>query len=223
MKKNIIILIISILFLTGCTSEYTLEFSNKKIKENITVDILDSDIPNQNTQQVAEVDDSITPFIENDQYPFMDNTEKKYIKKVTSIDGGKRVNLKYTYSHNDFKNSKTYNMCFEKKSFNELRKGYSLNFSGKFYCRYTDEVAIKIKTNNVVINHNADKVEGNTYIWYINSKNVDDVNISMELSNKVTYSKYIIYGILGIVAVVLLFAGLKIYEIIKTRDNVNDL
>lgn len=222
MKKNIIILLISILFLTGCTSEYTLEFSNKKIKENITVDILDSDISNM-TSQVAEVDDRITPFIEEDQYPLMNNKDVKYKKKVKNIDLGKRVNLKYTYSHDEFKESKAFNMCFEKKEFSELRKGYSLNFSGKFYCKYTEDVVIKIKTNNVVVSNNADKVEGNTYIWYINSSNVDNVNISMELSKKVKYTKYVIYTILGIIGVVLLVGGLKIYEIIKTRDNVNEL
>lgn len=222
MKKNIIILLISFLFLTGCTSEYTLEFSNKKIKENITVDILDSDISNM-TSQVAEVDDRITPFIEEDQYPLMNNKDVKYKKKVKNIDLGKRVNLKYTYSHDEFKESKAFNMCFEKKEFSELRKGYSLNFSGKFYCKYTEDVVIKIKTNNVVVSNNADKVEGNTYIWYINSSNVDNVNISMELSKKVKYTKYVIYTILGIIGVVLLVGGLKIYEIIKTRDNVNEL
>ena len=223
MKKNILMLIISIIFLTGCTSEYTIEFSNKKIKENITVDILDSDIPTKSTNQVAEVDDSITPFIENDQYPLMNDKNKKYSKKVTNTNSGKRVNLKYTYSHDEYRNSKAYNMCFENKEFTELRKGYSLSFSGKFYCRYTDEVVIKIKTNNVVISHNADKVEGNTYIWTINSKNVDNVDINMEISNKVEYSKYIIYAILGVILIILLVFGIKTYEIIKTRDNVNDL
>lgn len=223
MKKNIILLIISILFLTGCTSEYTLEISNKKIKENITVDILDSDIPDKSTGLIAEIDDSITPFIENDQYPFMNNTEIKYKKKVTNIDGGKRVNLKYTYSHDDFKDSKAFNMCFEKKDFKKLRKGFSLNFSGKFYCSYTDEVVIKIKTDNVVVENNADEVKGNTYIWRINSDNVDDVDINIELSNKVKYTKYAITAVLAIIGIIALIVIVNVYKIIKARENVNDI
>lgn len=223
MKKNIFLIIISLLLLTGCTSEYTLEFSNNGIKENVKIEIDNSDIPNKSSNMVSEVDDRITPFIEEEQYPFINDYNKKYNKKVTEIDSGKRIELSYKYSHTEFKNSQTYNTCFEDKSFVEERNGYILNLNGRFFCRYSDEVTINIKTNNEVISNNADKVDGNTYTWIINGSNVDKTDIQIEISKKTKTSKYIIYAILGVILIAIIVLGLNFYTKFQNRDNVNEI
>lgn len=223
MKKNIFILILSLFLITGCTSEYNLEFSNGKIKENIVVNISNSDIPPKTTDIVAEVDDRITPFIENDQYPFMNNTNKKYSKKVENTEAGTRVTMNYTYSHNEYKNSVAYNMCFEDSTFNENRNDYDLNFTGKFFCQYSEEVIINIKTNNEVISNNADKVEGNTYTWVINDTNRDNVNINIKISKKSKITNNVIYVILGVILIILIVLAINAYIKIQERYNVNEI
>ena len=223
MKKNIFLIIISLLLLTGCSSEYTLEFNNKSIKENITVDIMDSDIPKKTSNMLSELDDRITPFMEEDQYPFAGDETKKYNKKVTDISSGKRIEFKYKYSHNEFRNSTTYNTCFENKEFTEERNSYIINFGGKFFCRHTDEVVINIKTNNYVISNNADKVEGNTYTWIINDDNIDKTDIQIVISKKSKSTKYILYAILAAIVLVLVVSGFSIYSKIQNRDSVNEI
>lgn len=223
MKKVKIILIIACFILTGCSAEYNLEFSNDKIKEHIVANILDTDIPKQIANPISELDDQITPFIENEQYPFSNNDDIKYNKKVEKKSNATTVTLDYEYSHEEFKNSKAYSTCFAEKSFEETKKGYNLKFSGHFYCLYGDSVTINIKTNNEVISHNADKVSGNTYTWVINKDNAQDANISINISKKSMYIKPIIYIVLGVVFLVLTIGAYIAYNKIKNRDSINEI
>lgn len=222
MLKKYIIILIFLLALTGCSSEYNIEFNNNKIKEEIITNISSSDIPNQDSS-IAEVDDRVTPFIQEDQYPFADDEEKKYKKTVNEESGNTKVTLQYTYSHDDYRKSKVYNTCFEKKSFNNLDNGYQLNFSGTFYCLYGDEVVVNIKTNNKVISNNATKVNGNTYTWIINAENVNDVNIDIKISKYSKVVDYVLYAVAIIIFIVAGIFGYNIYQKIKNRDSVNEI
>ena len=108
MKKIIPILVIFLFILSGCSAEYNLEISNDKVKENINVEILDSDIPKVDPNDEIEVNDRITPFIKNDQYPIFNDYKTKYKKKVKKVGDLTKITLNYTYSHDEFKRSNTF-------------------------------------------------------------------------------------------------------------------
>lgn len=223
MKKKGILLFIIFTILTGCSSEYNIEFSNNKIKENIKVDILDSDMPKKFDENIYSSSDIITPFINNDQYPFFGNEEIIYNKIVNKNGNTTHIELNYDYSHQDFLNSTVYRSCFENSEFTTNKKYYDLNFYGTFYCLYGEELVINIKTDNEVISNNADKVNGNVYTWIINKDNIDKVNIQMRISKHTVYFKIIIYGIVGIFFIGLLIAGYIAYNKFKNRDSINDI
>lgn len=223
MNKLKIAFIIICLCLTGCSTEYNLEFSNDEIKEHIVTNILDTDIPKQPTDNIATHDDPITPFIDNDQYPFVQDNSITYDKKVEKKNNATIVTLDYKYSHEDFKKSRAFNSCFEEKEFKETKKGYNLNFAGHFYCLYGDSVTINIKTNNEVISHNADKVSGNTYTWIINKEKAQDANISINISKTSMFVKPIIYIIVGVIFLVLSIGAYIAYNKIKNRDSINEI
>ena len=223
MKKLIPILVIFVFILSGCTSEYNLEISNSKVKENIKIEILDADIPKAVPGIEVELNDRITPFIENDQYPIFNNKDIKYKKKVTKVGDLTKVNLSYTYSHNQFRNSNTFKTCFEKASFSKTRQGYDLDLSGSFYCLYGDSIKINIKTNNVVLGNNADKVSGNVYTWVINDENVKDVDIHLSLSKKTKTVTTIIYVVVSAIFLALAIFAYRFYKKYKEKDSVNDL
>ena len=223
MKKNIILLIMFIMVLTGCSSEYTLEYSNKGIKENINVEILNSEIPAEEVDPITEPDDQVTPFINNDQYPFFRDDTKKYEKQVTRENGVTKVNLSYEYTLDNYTDSRIYNSCFENYSFTKGRKNAIFSFDGAFYCLYGNEIAINIKTNNLVTKHNADKVSGNVYTWIINKDNVSNTNINIVISKWPAFVKPVIYIIIGIVVILLCVFGYKAYKKILNRDKVNEI
>lgn len=223
MKKIRIAFISICLLLTGCSTEYNLEFSNNEIKEHIVANIVDTDIPKQSSNNLAAHDDPITPFINNDQYPFAHNDSIKYDKKVDKKANSTIVSLDYKYSHEEFKKSRAFNSCFEEKEFKETKKGYNLNFAGHFYCLYGDSVIINIKTNNEVISHNADKVSGNVYTWIIDKDNAQDANISINISKTSMFVKPIIYIVIGVVLLVLSIGAYIAYNKIKNRDSINEI
>lgn len=216
MKK--IFILIFIFLLTGCSSEYTLEFSNNKIKEHAVVTIADSEIPDGNTMS-----DFINPFINDDQYPFFGKYDKVYKKKVEKKNGNTIVKLDYSFTHDEFKDSYVYKGCFQNSKFEENKNDYLLHFHGGFYCLKGNEIVINIKTNNIVKEHNANKVSGNTYTWIINKDNVLDTNIKMVISKENKIFRYIKYGIVIIFFAGLIIGGYIIYNKIRVRDKVNDI
>lgn len=223
MKKNIFVLLMFIIILTGCDAEYNLEFSNDSIKENTKITILDSDIPVEDPNQMIEVDDRITPFIEQDQYPFFNSEKVKYNKDVKKSGDITTINFDYEFTHKEYLDSYVYNSCFEKKNFSTEGDNHYLSFSGDFYCFYGDSITINIKTNNKVIENNADKVNGNIYTWVINKDNFNDVNIDMVISkDSAVVERVIIYIVIGI-SIVLFIAGFIVYKKIKNRDSVNEI
>ena len=190
MKK--IILLILIILVSGCTAEYNLTIENNKFKEDIKIGISKSLIDNEPTIPGVEKDDPLTPFIENPTSAFFSSSEKDYEKKVEENDSAYSINLKYDYTFDEFKGANSINSCFENiEMFGE--DVYYINSSGIFYCLYSDSIDIKIKTNNEVINHNADKKEGNTYIWNIHNGNANNVNILFEVSKDIKNKSIISY------------------------------
>lgn len=222
MKRKYIILFL-IIILTGCSSEYNIEFSNNKIKENIKVDILNSDILPKYDVKTYGSTDKATSFINNDQYPFFGNEDIIYNKKVDKSGNVTHVELNYEYTHDEYLNSTAYKSCFENSELVTNKKNYNLNFYGSFYCLYGDELVINIKSNNEVISNNADKVNGNVYTWIINKDNVDNVNIQMKISKHTIYFKMIVYFIVGILFIGLVISGYIVYRRYRERDSVNDI
>ena len=165
--------------LTGCTSSYNIKISSGKINESVTSVINGSELSapymwyyNSNYSP----DDPLTPFIKNEQYPFVNDFNTVYEKDVKEEYDNYVVTLKYDYTYDEYKKSRAYN-CFENGKFDLKDDLYTIEMGGHFYCLYSDEVAINIETNNKVIKNNADSVNGNIYTWVINSSNLNNKNI----------------------------------------------
>ena len=108
-------------------------------------------------------------------------------------------------------NKITLKKCFDNYGYS-YENGYYLKASGKFYCLYSDEIEINIKTKNKVIEHNADKVSGNVYTWYINEGNKDNINIEIKVSKTNIVSTIVIYGALALIAIIVMFLIIKFYQ-----------
>lgn len=221
MKKRIIFIILFIFLLTGCSTEYNLEFSNKGIKEHVVVNIPDSSIPKKDSN--GQIDDRVTPFIENDQYPFFGSYDTIYKKKVNKKNGVTTVTLDYKFTHDNFNKSYVMKGCFSESKYEKDKKSYHLHLYGSFYCMNGDKVTINIKTNNRVLEHNADKVSGNVYTWYIDKNNKLDTNIKIDISKELWFERYIGYAIVIILFVVAAFAGYKVYSRFKDSKDRNEI
>lgn len=211
MKKKIFLIFISVLFITGCSNNYNLTINGDTISEEIVSTIPSTDLVTQTEEEKAagvEADDQITPFIKEDQYPFIDNEKIKYEKNVSKNGNNIIVKLKYDYTVDNFKNSRVYNECFE-KSVIKRENGYlKLAFMGEFYCLYGDSLNINVKTDREVINDTANEVDNDTYTWVVNENNVNNVNIQMILDDQITSSDgsgLIIFFVVFFVGIIIVY------------------
>ena len=212
--KKLVLLSVIFLLLTGCSSVYNVEITDNTIKEEFITSIPDSErVGNEILDQYSEPDDPITPFISEDQYPFVDNKEIIYKKDVKRNGNNTIVKLSCEYDIDDFKRSRVYNECFE-KSYIKREDGYlRLGFVGEFYCLYGDSLKINIKPKNKVINDTSNDVNNGVYSWTINDNNVDKVNIQMiiEDNQDTQSSNKIVLILLGVLIIFVIF-GIIIFR-----------
>lgn len=187
MKKKIIMLL-SILLLTGCTVNYTLEIDDNILKEKIT-----GTVTKEESKQNSKATDISTVYsiINEDQKPVY-NKEELYQKELKESGNNINYTFKYNYNIEDFVNSTIINTCFENKEIEEIDNYYSIRLSGNFYCLYSKKINIAVTSNLKVASNNADKIKDNTYIWTID-KNTTDIELVVDKDTP--YTKPIKRGI----------------------------
>ena len=187
MKKNIIMLL-SILLLTGCTVNYNLEIDDNILKEKIT-----GTVTKEESKQNSKATDisTIYSIINEEQKPIY-NKEEIYQKSLK--DNGNNIDYTFSYNYNieDFVNSTIINTCFENHEIEQLDNYYSIRLSGNFYCLYSKKINIAVTSNLKVASNNADKIKDNTYIWTID-KNTTDIELVVDKDTP--YTKPIKRGI----------------------------
>ena len=202
--------------MTGCSSKYQLKITNDKFVENVNTTILNEDIPDYDPQ--ASNSDFATPFIKEDNFvtPFSGNQKILFNKNVKKIDDGYSVKLNYEYTPEEYKNSYALNMCFENHSFQNNKKSFNFHLSGDFYCLYGHKTTIEIKTENYVMEHNADKVDDDKYIWYITSDEIRSKDINIKIS-KQKRDNYITRNTVLILISAILICGVILITYKKTK------
>lgn len=180
--KRIIVVLISLLLLTGCTIDYNLVIDKDSIKETIT------GTASKEEYEVREEDSGLNLFytyINDDINPLISG-DGLYTKDINEIDNG--INYKYDFIYkNNYDKSKIINSCFENSNVKETDTYYSIELSGEFYCLYSDKININVISNYVVLENNAKEVNGNKYSWVIDDSN--NVNISLNISKEVKYEE----------------------------------
>ena len=170
MKK---ILLVGLLFLTGCSVNYKMEFIDESINESIEFNNITSA-----QLEALKQDTRYAIFNIYEQYPY--NTDfQELINKAT---------YSYTYSVDNFKNALYLNDCFDASSFAKQQDNYILSTSKGFKCMsldyyFADEVQIQISTNHNVIENNADEIKNDKYIWLINNDNADTKQIYIKFGD----------------------------------------
>ncbi len=226
MKK--IILLLLVFLLCGCSAEYQLNIKGDKIEENINLSINNAEIIDEELapDMSLKSKDSIEYLKNGSLYPVLNNQIDTYERNVSDVDNVTTISLKYLYKKDQFQNSKVINECFEKKDISVDKGKISIHLYGKFSCLENNASALdfKIVTSNKVNSANIEYgILDNEYVWKIDSTNVNDVDIQIDLS---TESKYMYYGarIVGILIIVLVAgAALYAYTKISKRKDINEI
>ena len=186
--KNKIIILLSLLLLTGCTVNYNLEINKDTLNETITGTVTKEESSQESNATGLS---TVYSIINEDQKPVY-NKEELYQKELKESGNNINYTFKYNYNIEDFVNSTIINPCFENKEIEEIDNYYSIRLSGNFYCLYSKKINIAVTSNLKVASNNADKIKDNTYIWTIDK---NTTNIELVVDKNTPYTKPIKRGI----------------------------
>ena len=186
--KNKIIILLSLLLLTGCTVNYNLEINKDTLNETITGTVTKEESSQESNATGLS---TVYSIINEDQKPVY-NKEELYQKELKESGNNINYTFKYNYNIEDFVNSTIINTGFENKEIEEIDNYYSIRLSGNFYCLYSKKINIAVTSNLKVASNNADKIKDNTYIWTIDK---NTTNIELVVDKNTPYTKPIKRGI----------------------------
>lgn len=214
--RRCLLILLTLLFITGCKVTYSLDIENDfKIKESISA-----------SETVKYFDENYKYYDRKEAIDGIYETMKSkipvdYAYKHNENDTGVLANYEYNNIKEYLKKNNFYKQFFENIDLTEKGSIISIKSTGEFY-RYSlqdfqrfaiDEFELKIKVPFKVISNNADEVNGNTYIWRINSK-TENKSIVLEYDTSILgarqYDTIIIIIAVIIIASVILFVRYKI-------------
>ena len=212
MKK--IFIIVFLLFITGCTAEYRIDFTDETFSEKIvlySVDGMEYDaIRNGKHAPVPAFID--TPI--NLEAPV--KTEGFEYYDLNARDNN--VYLNYKFDIDNYEKSYFSNICYDYfKVFVEddaIIVATNDKFRGFTFGYDLDKLDVIITTNHDVLYSNADEVNDDEYIWHITKDNVDDAGIKISFSKEAkktllgNRNVQIILILVGIVLMIVVLSGI---------------
>lgn len=215
--KKIILMIICMLFLTGCDLTYEINFDYNNIDEQINATF------DMNIYEFAETIDGDGFYLEKElaeeKIPSL-KEYKDYYKKQIKVSGNTSdVKLSYRYNYDNFENSYLIHRCFEKAYVKNTDEFLYVSLGGNFKCFKEDDVRIKVSSKYDVIKHNANDYKDGYYIWDIKIAE-DDNKVELHLSKDIQEKKKSAFSIFKTILVILfIVSGGSIFFIKKKLDN----
>ena len=216
------ILLIGLLFLTGCSVNYNLEFKDETLNENIEFfDITSTEL------ETLKKDTKYAIFNVSEQIPY---------NAVYEESNDLKASYNYTYSIDNFNKSLYFNDCFDAVNFVKNEENYILSTSKGFKCLsldyyFADKISIKLSTNHEVIENNADYINGDKYIWNIDENNAEQTQIyvkfgevkklnSLEKGKNFIMSNFLIFCVYGGLLLIIFIIVISILIIGKKNNDI---
>lgn len=175
-KYKIVLLIVILLSLTGCSFEYNMKIDTNTIsEENIVY------IPNTDKNDIKQEVEKLVS-----RYTGPTNSLGMYKQSVIEDNNNFGMSYKKNYDTlNDYNNSLSFSICYDNYKLIKEKDKIVISTSKRFNCfnKYSelDDVTINIDSSLEVESSNADEVNGNIYTWNINKSNADNRPINIVL------------------------------------------
>ncbi len=237
MKKRLFLIVVLILFLTGCSCTYNLTITDNIYKEEVT-------IIGEDNNEIKSFNNQWKIPINKEEYnigtdPSSDNTTNSKIYEYTLA--GNRITFKNDFSESEYMNSSAVSKCYNTLNIINREDKILISTSSKVICFEKNpplnNVVINITVDKTVISSNADNRTGNTYTWRLNKNNASrkDINLVLDNSTKENDNKlnkdnnanqitnnenndYTMYIFAIIILIVLLGSYIVIYKVKNKED-----
>lgn len=214
-KMKFIIFVVALFFLTGCDAKYQLDIDNKNVYETLFIENYNYTEEQKQLFETNGITKDINDpcFLDYDSYEIDDkkvNDSKKYYNLKFNNNS---INVTGEIPISKYNNSRIANLLFAKLNVNNYDNMFSIyGYDGvQIFDLYPelDNVTVSIKVDKKVVENNADKINGNSYIWNFNKNNVSKT-LYIEMNPKEDYvtntdnKKVILILFLGILAIFIL-------------------
>ena len=193
MKIKILIIIIGIYLLTGCTASYTMEITEDTFDESITIEAYTNDIYDKNSLYTLFKEEY--PVYIDQEFMYYDPNNKNenysyYTKTYQELSDGYLFNYRYTYGLKDISRARAINMVYKTVSIGYINEEDFYYISLKepiIFINNNEITSISINLifeDAIVIENNADNINGSTYTWNLNPTELKDINIKYIFENE---------------------------------------
>ena len=229
MKFKYFILILSLFLISGCSAEVNLTIDKNSIDEDVNItfyeegdytkELINSSFRNYIPIYLEE------PIVDTEEdLPFPNVTY--YQKKTKDLGNGYLFNYKYNFDIDKYKEARTIKGAFKRYDITTTNNILNISTdSGEiiYFNDYPllDKITVNIKTDYLVLEHNADRVNNNIYTFEFTKDSRKSINMKVNLNKNtkeqilgVNYSDLYILGIIIIIIILI-----SLYLIIKNRNN----
>lgn len=182
--KGLVLALVGLFLITGCTCEYNLTIDDNEYKEEIKI-IAENENESSQFNTVWKIPTDKDEYnIPGDPGSTITYKSDLYNYKVIS----NTLYFNYDFTKNEYLNSSAISNCYDRLTMVNHEHTLVISTSLKANCfeKYPDlkNVTINITVDREVISANADKKNGKTYTWYINKNNYKNKSININLANK---------------------------------------
>lgn len=230
MKKKLILFVILMLFLSGCSATANLEIDKEgHVKDNV---LFSEEISNVDVGDITEEEFLLeaTDFYQN-LYDLKNYRVTNEINNNKFVNGYSNINEQDFCSY--FKSNNMISLvfqdveCVEKNSYYEVKANtkYFLNLNDEEESKELSELIITVKSENKIIDSNANEVENDIYTWRYSEYNQNDIFYLKIKRNVITnyFSSKVEKGsismLLAIVVVIVIIAIISLLFYNKYKKN----
>ena len=218
-KIKIILMIVCLLILSGCTATYEININDDKIIEKLRLIETNTTIFDKETDTGWTLRETFQSLLDNDD----EFSKSNY--KVKSLNNDNQLGVEYSSSSSEsVLNSSILNQCYTNPKVNVVDDVITIDTGNDFKCyeyyENLETVKVVLKTNHKVISTNADEQNGDTYIWNFSKDSNKSINVSYYKSD--VKKSVNIKGIV-IVLCIVSFIGIVSYFVLKKMKKSNEI
>lgn len=182
MKKKIILLT-SLLLLTGCKATYEIDITKETINDKITIKADSNKVEYANTETTSLFTQKLGEW---------ENGHDFYKRELITTADETGYQYTYNFNYNEYDAMSQIRKCYDKFEFN-YENGLSILTSNTFLCAdYYPQIknyTIKITSEYNITESNADAIKDNIHTWNITSYNYKNKPIKIKIDNNKLYVK----------------------------------
>ena len=189
MKIKIIILLLGIFLLTGCNATYNLEITEDTFAESLVINAnLDNIYTSKESLYNAYLEEYpvyidqefmyYDPYTRNENYSYYD-------KSYQETTNGYLFNYRYNYDYDDITRARSIQTSYEDVGIGYLEDEdyYYISLKSPMIFKNNNNLTsltINLSFDNdaIILNNNADIVNGKTYTWQLNPTELKDIDIT---------------------------------------------